>query len=80
MYRRIDKHTGELRHEFISGVEDFDKFARSHQEFLGNHVYRCSYTKRKNAEYLTPDDVKLHFCIEKVLSRITGTGQVTERL
>ena len=27
MYHRIDKHTGELRDEFISGVEEFDCFA-----------------------------------------------------
>ena len=29
MYHRTHKQTGELRNEFISGVEDFDKFARS---------------------------------------------------
>ena len=60
MYRRTDKQTGELRDEFISGVEDFDKFARSQQEFMVNTVYRCPCTKCKNTEYLTPDIVKLH--------------------
>jgi len=29
MYCQTDKQTSELQNEFISGVEDFDKFARS---------------------------------------------------
>uniref|UniRef100_A0A7C9DL29 Transposase-associated domain-containing protein n=1 Tax=Opuntia streptacantha TaxID=393608 RepID=A0A7C9DL29_OPUST len=60
MYRRIDTETGELRDEFINGVEAFDKFARSQQEFMVNNVYRCPCTKCKNTKYLTPDVVKLH--------------------
>jgi len=60
MYRRIDKQTGELQDEFISGVEDFDKFARSQQQFMVKNVYRCPCTKCKNTKYFTPDIVKLH--------------------
>ena len=29
MYLQIDKHMGELRNEFISGVEEFNSFTRS---------------------------------------------------
>ena len=60
MYHRIDKHTGELRDEFISGVEEFDSFARSQQEFIVNNVYRCLCAKCNNAKYLTPNVMKLH--------------------
>ena len=60
MYRRIDKQTGELRDDFIRGVEEFDRFARSQQDFVVNNVYRCPCTKCKNMKYLTPDVVRLH--------------------
>jgi len=58
-YRRIDKHTSELRYEFISGVQKFDSFT-CQQEFLVNNVYRYLCSKCKNAKYLTLDVVKLH--------------------
>ena len=55
-----DNRTGELRDEFIAGVEQFDAFARSQNKYIVNRVYRCPCTKCKNAKYLKPDDVKPH--------------------
>ena len=43
MYRRKDKRTGELRDEFLRGIEKFDSFAWSQQEFMVNQVYRYDW-------------------------------------
>jgi len=60
MYRRVYKRTTELRDKFMSGAEEFDRFARSLQGFMVNNVYRCPCGKCKNVKYLTPDVVKLY--------------------
>ena len=60
MYHRKDNRTVEFGDEFIAGVEQFDMFARSQNEYIVNGVYRCPCSKCKNAKYLTPDNVKLH--------------------
>ena len=52
MYHRKDDRTGELRDEFIAGVEHFDTFTRSQNEYIVNGVYRCPCTKCKNASTL----------------------------
>ena len=59
MYHRKENRTGELLDDFINGVEEFDRFACSQNEYMVNGVYRCPCTKCKNAKYLTPNDVKL---------------------
>ena len=70
MYHRKDNCTGELHDEFIAGVEQFDMFARSQNEYIANRVYRCLCTKRKNAKYLMPDDVKLHLYKKRICPRL----------
>jgi len=80
IYCQIDKHASELWGEFISGVKVFDIFMHCQQEYLVNNEYRCPCTKCKNANYLTPNVVKLHLYKKKVLSEITDFEQVTERL
>jgi len=49
-----------LRDEFIAGVEQFDAFARSQNEYIINGVYHCPCTKCQKPKYLKPNDVKLH--------------------
>ena len=60
MFQRKDNRTGELRDEFIAGVEQFNTFARSQNKYIINGVYRCPCTECKNVKYLAPDDVTLH--------------------
>ena len=60
IYHRKDNRTSELHDEFINGVEEFDRFARTQNEYMVNGVCRSPCTKCKNAKYLTPYDVKLH--------------------
>ena len=50
MCQRKDNCMGELRDEFIVGVEQFDAFARFQNEYIVNGVYRCPCAKCKNAK------------------------------
>jgi len=45
MCRQKHKHTGDIQDDFINGVEEFDSFAHSQNEFIVNKVYHCPYAK-----------------------------------
>ena len=78
MYHRKDNCTSEFRDEFITGVEEFDRFARSQNEYNVNGVYRCPCTKCKNAKYLI-QMILNSISIRKNLSEIIEFGQVMGR-
>jgi len=46
--------------EFISGMDEFIKFACSQQKYLSEKVIRCPCKRCKNMKHLTPDEVNEH--------------------
>ena len=60
MYRRRNLNGHGLRDEWLTGVNMFDEFARNHEEYRINGVYRCPCVKCKNMQYFSPDIVKSH--------------------
>ena len=75
MCQQKDNRTGELRDEFIAGVEQFDTFARSHL------LIECTVVFVRNAKMLsTSNQMMLNYiCTRKDLSKVIGLGQVMGR-
>lgn len=46
--------------EFINGVEEFDKFAKTQLVYLEDKTYRCPCALCQNTKFLTSDKVKVH--------------------
>lgn len=59
MYNRLDDG-GQLRNEFINGVNEFVEFAQEHPVCNDGDRIRCPCIRCKNARYMETDMVKVH--------------------
>lgn len=63
IYSRLLPNGSGYMQEFLNGVNQFDEFARKHTKYQNGGMYRCPCAKCRNRMYLTPDKVKMHWCI-----------------